>query len=156
MEHSSLWQVGAEYLSLCGKGGYRLLALTLERLPLKSEARSAKIIRIARKLKLPHIGKVFIHLEVFRRLNPFIILVNSIITQRARIAIRRNRHGHALGWALKSKDSILASQLADHLLRTYCKEGSLLPTDLDLLDSLGPSILLSERLMFLGKKSLAH
>lgn len=58
MEHSSLWQVGAEYLSLCGKGGYRLLALTLERLPLKSEARSAKIIRIARKLKLPHIGKV--------------------------------------------------------------------------------------------------
>lgn len=61
---------------------------------------------------------------------------------------RRNRPGHALGWALKSKDSVLAGQLADGLLKEYSENGTLVSTDL--LDSLGSSMLISDRLIFLG------
>lgn len=63
--------------------------------------------------------------------------------------MQRGRLGNALTWALKSEDGIFASYLANKLLREYCKSGNI--PNRDLLDNLGSSMLLTDRLVFLGK-----
>lgn len=65
------------------------------------------------------------------------------------ICKRKGRLGHALTWALKSKDATFISYLADKFLREYSESGNL--TNVDLLDNLGSCILASDRLIFLGK-----
>lgn len=64
-------------------------------------------------------------------------------------SLKRGRIGNALTWALKSRDSGFTSILADKFLREYSTNGKL--QCVDLLDNLGSSMLVSDRLVFLGR-----
>ena len=90
-------------------------------------------------------------------------------------ALRNERLGAALSWGLRSKDDQFATFLAEkcvpstryinvlicatfhvlvllaRFLDNYCETGDF--SNLDLLDSLGSSMLLSSKLTFLGKLS---
>lgn len=63
--------------------------------------------------------------------------------------MRRGRLGNALCWAVKSQDTTFTSFLADKFLEDYIKNGKL--ASKDLLDNLGSCMLVSDRLIFLGK-----
>lgn len=64
-------------------------------------------------------------------------------------SLRRNRLGNALAWAIRSQDAAFTSYLAEEFLVRYSKSGQLQHEDL--LDNLGSCMLLSDRLVFLGK-----
>lgn len=96
----------------------------------------------------------------------------------AKRALRNNRLGSALSWSIRAKDAAFATLISERLhtislavcahihnllyclfvpnpcffphrfLQDYSIKGSF--TDLDLLDNLGPAMLLSDRLTFLG------
>ena len=59
-----------------------------------------------------------------------------------------------MAWALKSADSKLTTFLADKIPAEYSTSGTFSSTDL--LDSLGASIVVSDRLTFLGKYREFH
>lgn len=52
-------------------------------------------------------------------------------------------------WSIKSQDSLLISNVADTYLKDYMKTGVM--QNVDILDNLGEGMLLSDRLIFLGK-----
>ncbi|KAB0793485.1 hypothetical protein PPYR_13105 [Photinus pyralis] len=130
MGHHSLWQVGLNYLDHCPTEGLSTIELLLPALPLKSEARTQKIIREAHKRDMPQI-------------------VQSICKVHTMDSISKGRLGNALTWGLKSQDGGFTSLIADKFLRKYKETGVLLNEDL--LDNLGSSMLISDRLIFLGK-----
>lgn len=130
MGHKSLWQVGLSYLDHCSKDGLNAIELLLPRLPLENELKCQKIIREAQKRGLTH-------------------TVQFLCKAQGMKNVKRGRLGTALTWALKSQDSTFVSLLADKFLREYAEHGKLRNTDL--LFNLGPSMLASDRLIFLGK-----
>ncbi|KAF5289717.1 hypothetical protein FQA39_LY03634 [Lamprigera yunnana] len=130
MAHPSLWQVALSYLDHCPTEGLGAIEVLLQHLPLKSEARTQKIIREAHKRDLTHI-------------------VQKLCKVQARNSLRRRRMGNALTWSIKSQDGTFTSYVADKYLRKYCKSGIL--KDTDLLDNLGSCMLISDRLIFLAK-----
>uniref|UniRef100_UPI00398ECCF6 nuclear pore complex protein Nup85-like n=1 Tax=Pristiophorus japonicus TaxID=55135 RepID=UPI00398ECCF6 len=69
-------------------------------------------------------------------------------------AMRNNRLGSALSWSVRAKDSFFATLISDRLLQDYCIKGSF--SDFDLISNLGSSMLLSDRLTFLGKYCEFH
>merc|ERR1719228_800660 len=69
-------------------------------------------------------------------------------------ALQHNNIGSAMAWALQSGDAKFTTFLADKLLSEYAASGSFSSTDL--LDSLGASIVVSDRLTFLGKYREFH
>lgn len=68
--------------------------------------------------------------------------------------IRRGRLGNALAWALKAQDGDFATYIADQFLKRYANEGEL--ECRDMLENLGPCMLTSDRLTFLGKYCEFH
>ena len=64
-------------------------------------------------------------------------------------ALQSWNSGGAMAWALKSADSKFTTFLADKILVEYSTSGTFSSTDL--LDSLDASIVVSDRLTFLGK-----
>lgn len=56
MGHNSLWQVGLSYLDHCPAAGNETIEFLLLRLPLRTEAKSLKIIREAQKRQMHHVG----------------------------------------------------------------------------------------------------
>ena len=69
-------------------------------------------------------------------------------------ALQRNNVGSAMAWALQSGDAKFTTFLADRLLAEYANSGTFSSTDL--LDNLGASIIVSDRLTFLGKYREFH
>ncbi len=69
-------------------------------------------------------------------------------------ALKSDRIGTAMGWALRSQDVQFTTFLADQLLGAYCKSGEF--TSSDLLDHLGQSMVVSDRLTFLAKYREFH
>ncbi|MGH0153650.1 UNVERIFIED_CONTAM: hypothetical protein FKN15_025439 [Acipenser sinensis] len=72
----------------------------------------------------------------------------------AKKAMRNNRLGSALSWSIRAKDAAFATLISDRFLQDYCARGTF--SDLDLIDNLGPAMLLSDRLTFLGKYREFH
>lgn len=130
MGHESLWTVGLSYLDNCPKVGLHTINLLLPRVHLRSEMQINRILREAQKRKLLHICR-------------------SICKTQAVYSYKRDRWGAALSWALKAQDGPYVSFLADMYLKEYLKSGKL--KDVDLLNSLGSSMLASDRLIFLGE-----
>lgn len=64
-------------------------------------------------------------------------------------SIKQGRLGNALTWALKAHDGNFITYIADEFLKYYAEHGEL--ECRDLLENLGPCMLASDRLTFLGK-----
>ncbi|XP_072384789.1 nuclear pore complex protein Nup85 [Diabrotica undecimpunctata] len=130
MGHKSLWQVGLTYLDHCPNDGLQIIELLLPRIHMDTEAKAQKVLREAKNRELTHV-------------------VQSVCKVQGMLSMRRGRLGNALSWALKSQDGPFTSFLADKYLQDYIKSGRLGSTDL--LDNLGSGMLVSDRLIFLGK-----
>ncbi len=81
-------------------------------------------------------------------------VVNSVCKVMGMRALKCNRIGTAMGWALRSQDVHFTTFLADRLLDAYCESSEF--TSSDLLDHLGQSMVVSDRLTFLAKYREFH
>ncbi|KAH0629481.1 hypothetical protein JD844_011571 [Phrynosoma platyrhinos] len=133
--HHSLWQLAVDYFDHCPEYGRAYLEHHIERIPLDTEYKALKVLRICEQ----------------RMMNE---QVRSICKTMAMKAVQNNRLGSALSWSIRAKDAAFATLLSDRFLKEYCERGTF--SDLDLIDNLGPSMLLSDRLTFLGKYREFH
>ncbi|XP_034497034.1 nuclear pore complex protein Nup85 isoform X2 [Ailuropoda melanoleuca] len=133
--HHSLWQLGVDYFDYCPELGRVSLELHIERIPLSTEQKALKVLRICEQRQMTE-------------------QVRSICKILAMKAVRNNRLGSALSWSIRAKDAAFATLVSDRFLRDYCERGSF--SDLDLIDNLGPAMMLSDRLTFLGKYREFH
>ncbi|XP_004860704.1 nuclear pore complex protein Nup85 isoform X1 [Heterocephalus glaber] len=133
--HHSLWQLGVDYFDHCPELGRVSLELHLERIPLNTEQKALKVLRICEQRQMTE-------------------QVRSICKILAMKAVRNNRLGSALSWSIRAKDAAFATLVSDRFLRDYCERGCF--SDLDLIDNLGPAMMLSDRLTFLGKYREFH
>jgi len=133
--HNSLWQVGLLYLDQCPVQGRQRAELLLERVALTSENKANKVVMMAADRGL-----------------------NSVVTSTCKVmgmkALQGGNIGSAMAWALQSGDAKFTTFLADKLLEEYANSGTFSSTDL--LDNLGASIIVSDRLTFLGKYREFH
>ncbi|XP_032947601.1 nuclear pore complex protein Nup85 isoform X3 [Rhinolophus ferrumequinum] len=133
--HHSLWQLGVDYFDYCPELGRVSLELHIERIPLSTEQKALKVLRICEQRQMTE-------------------QVRSICKILAMKAVRNNRLGSALSWSIRAKDAAFATLVSDRFLRDYCERGCF--SDLDLIDNLGPAMMLSDRLTFLGKYREFH
>ncbi|KAM6162969.1 nuclear pore complex protein Nup85 isoform 2-T2 [Rhynchocyon petersi] len=133
--HHSLWQLGVDYFDHCPELGRVSLELHIERIPLDTEQKALKVLRICEQRQM-------------------VEQVRSICKILAMRAVRNNRLGSALSWSIRAKDAAFATLVSDRFLRDYCERGCF--SDLDLIDNLGPAMMLSDRLTFLGKYREFH
>ncbi|XP_062872524.1 nuclear pore complex protein Nup85 [Trichomycterus rosablanca] len=133
--HHSLWQLAVDYFDHCPEFGRVYLELQIERIPLETERKALKVLRICEQ----------------RQMNE---QVRSICKIMAKRALSNNRLGSALSWSIRAKDAAFATLISERFLQNYSMQGSF--SDLDLIDNLGPAMLLSDRLTFLGKYREFH
>ncbi|XP_057570677.1 nuclear pore complex protein Nup85 isoform X6 [Hippopotamus amphibius kiboko] len=133
--HHSLWQLGVDYCDCCPELGRVSLELHIERIPLSTEQKALKVLRVCEQRQMTE-------------------QVRSICKILAMKAVRNNRLGSALSWSIRAKDAAFATLVSDRFLRDYCERGCF--SDLDLIDNLGPAMMLSDRLTFLGKYREFH
>ncbi|XP_047563245.1 nuclear pore complex protein Nup85 isoform X4 [Lutra lutra] len=133
--HHSLWQLGVDYFDYCPELGRVSLELHIERIPLSTEQKALKVLRICEQRQMTE-------------------QVRSICKILAMNAVRNNRLGSALSWSIRARDAAFATLVSDRFLKDYCERGSF--SDLDLIDNLGPAMMLSDRLTFLGKYREFH
>lgn len=133
--HHSLWQLGVDYFDHCPEFGRVYLELQIERVPLDTERKALKVLRICEQRQMSE-------------------QVRSICKIMAMRALRNDRLGSALSWSIRAKDAAFATLISERFLQDYCTKGTF--SDLDLIDNLGPAMLLSDRLTFLGKYREFH
>ncbi|XP_015266227.1 PREDICTED: nuclear pore complex protein Nup85 isoform X2 [Gekko japonicus] len=133
--HHSLWQLAVDYFDYCPEYGRAYLELHIERIPLDTEHKALKVLRICEQRMMSD-------------------QVRSICKIMAMKAVRNNRLGSALSWSIRAKDAAFATLISDRFLKDYCERGTF--SDLDLIDNLGSAMLLSDRLTFLGKYREFH
>jgi len=130
MSHNSLWQLGVVYFDHCPVQGKQRLEALLERVHLANDYKANKVLEIAQSRGL-----------------------HSVLTSTCKVmgmkALASKDTGSAMAWALKSQDAKFTTFLADKLLFEYTNSGKF--SSRDLLDNLGTSIIVSDRLTFLGK-----
>lgn len=131
MSHSSLWSIGADYLmSNCPTSGRQHLESYIQKIPLETEMKALKVLRLCERYSFPEQSR-------------------SICKILGMEALRRNRLGVALSWCLRAKDEEFAAFLTEKFLNHYMETGRF--TQCDLIDNLGSSMLLNNKLTFLGK-----
>ncbi|XP_033630190.1 nuclear pore complex protein Nup85-like [Asterias rubens] len=135
MSHESLWQVVAGYLDHCPEFGSHYLELFIERVPLQSEKKAMKVLRICEQREMTD-------------------QVKSICKVLGMRSFQHGQLGSALSWCIRSKDAAFATFLSDRFLSEYSAGGGF--SNLDLIDNLGAAMLLSDRLTFLGKYREFH
>ena len=81
-------------------------------------------------------------------------LTTSICKVMGMKCLHQSQLGNAMTWALRSQDSTFTTYLADKLLKLYCESGTF--SSGDLLDHLGVSMVVSDRLTFLAKYREFH
>uniref|UniRef100_A0AAX7STQ9 Nuclear pore complex protein Nup85 n=1 Tax=Astatotilapia calliptera TaxID=8154 RepID=A0AAX7STQ9_ASTCA len=133
--HHSLWQLAVDYFDHCPEFGRVYLELQIERVPLETERKALKVLRVCEQRQMSE-------------------QVRSICKIMAMRALRNNRLGSALSWSIRAKDAAFATLISERFLQDYCAKGTF--SDLDLIDNLGPAMLLSDRLTFLGKYREFH
>ncbi|XP_053965404.1 nuclear pore complex protein Nup75 [Anastrepha ludens] len=130
MTRNSLWQLGMDYLDHCGQEGQAALAMLLTKIPLHTEKQALKIIGIAQK-------KGFFEAE------------QEICKIQSKKSLNEERYGNALEWAIRSKDTLYVTSIADFLLNHYAKTGDMLCPDA--IANIGAKMFISPRLVFLVK-----
>lgn len=135
MAHNSLWQVGISYFDHCPEFGRSHIEHYIEKMPIDSERKAEKVIHICEKRGL-------------------VDQARSICQIQGLAALHSQRLGSALSWALRSKDVAFVTNLSERFLSEYIASGDL--SNLDLIDNLGSSMLLSSKLTFLGSYRQFH
>uniref|UniRef100_A0A3P8RIE5 Nuclear pore complex protein Nup85 n=1 Tax=Astatotilapia calliptera TaxID=8154 RepID=A0A3P8RIE5_ASTCA len=135
IKECSLWQLAVDYFDHCPEFGRVYLELQIERVPLETERKALKVLRVCEQRQMSE-------------------QVRSICKIMAMRALRNNRLGSALSWSIRAKDAAFATLISERFLQDYCAKGTF--SDLDLIDNLGPAMLLSDRLTFLGKYREFH
>ncbi|XP_054716603.1 nuclear pore complex protein Nup85-like [Uloborus diversus] len=135
MAHSSLWQVGIDYLDQCQENGRELLELYLERIPLNTEAKARKIIYLAKK----------------RNMDALVKTIANVMTSRA---MANGQLGSALTWVMHSKDVHFADELADRWLNDYAEHRKI--EGFEILKNMASCMLVSDKLTFVGKYCEFH
>ncbi|KAI1884074.1 hypothetical protein AGOR_G00222640 [Albula goreensis] len=133
--HHSLWQLAVDYFDHCPEFGRVYLELQVERVPLDTERKALKVLRICEQRQMAE-------------------QVRSICKIMAKRALRNDRLGSALSWSIRAKDAAFATLISERFLQDYCARGTF--SDLDLIDNLGSAMLLSDRLTFLGQYREFH
>nr|XP_053639909.1 nuclear pore complex protein Nup85-like isoform X1 [Cherax quadricarinatus] len=135
VSHCSLWQIGILYLDHLGPSGIAMSQTVLQRLPLTDDSRAHKIIQMASD----------------RNFDSVVVGVCRVMGRRA---LSQGRLGSAIWWGVRSRDAAFTSHLAHQILQKYVVEGRFESSQL--LDDLGPAMLLSDTLTFLGKYREFH
>lgn len=130
MSHTSLWSIATDYFMYCEKYGRAHFEKYIEKIPLENERKALKVINVCEKYGFTE--------QSF-----------AICKVMGLQALRRKRYGVALSWCLRANDEVFASYLTDQFLNHYMDTGTFLQCDL--IDNLGSSMLLSNKLTFLGK-----
>lgn len=101
MTTQNLWQVGVDYLDACKHEGASAIELLLPRIPLRNERQAFKIIALAKKRGMQTVEQD----------------ISKVLSKRA---YNDQRYGSALEWAVRSKDVLLVTAIADYILKVYC------------------------------------
>jgi len=135
MSHESLWQVGVDYLDFCPVFGRSYLASYIEHIPLDTEKKAHKVLHMCHERDM--------HVQA-----------QSICKVQGMKCLRQQQLGSALSWFLKSKDATVIKQITEKFLNEYCEQGKF--SHLDLIDHLGPAMLITNNLTFLAKYREFH
>lgn len=130
MSRGSLWEIGMDYLELSSPEGVGAREMLLQRVPIKNDVQAMNVIIVARRSGLPLVEQ-----EVCR-----------VMTKRA---MQLKNYGNALEWAIRSRDNIYVTKVANIFLLHYCKTGKMLHKDL--LAHVGAKMFIAPRLLFLIK-----
>ncbi|KAL9915780.1 nuclear pore complex protein Nup75 isoform 1-T2 [Glossina fuscipes fuscipes] len=131
MTRNSLWQLGMDYLEYCSEQeGMATLEMLLTKIPIKTEKQALKILDICSK-------KQFINAE------------EEICKVQAKKSFTEERYGNALEWAIRSRDTLYVTSIADYLLKHYVQTGDILCPDV--IANIGAKMFISPRLVFLAK-----
>ena len=125
-----MWEIGLDYLEFSSTEGIGAREMLLPRIPFKTEAQATKIISAARKC-----GLASVEAEICR------VMVKRSLAQK--------RLGNALEWAIRSRDNIYVTNVANMFLEDYCKTGRMQCKDV--LANVGAKMFISPRLLFLIK-----
>ncbi|XP_071948764.1 nuclear pore complex protein Nup85-like [Antedon mediterranea] len=135
MSHKSMWQICMGYLDHCAESGRHYQELLVERIPLQTNKKALKLLEMCRDRDMKD-------------------QVKTICKVMCMQALHNGRLGSALSWCMQSKDAAFATYLSEKFLAEYTTTGDF--SNLDLIDNLGPGMLLSDRLTFLGKYREFH
>ncbi|XP_017078923.1 nuclear pore complex protein Nup75 [Drosophila eugracilis] len=130
MTTHNLWQLGIDYLDCCKEEGQAAIELLLPRITLHTERQAAKLINLAR-----HRGLTGVEQEICKVLS--------------KKSYNNERYGNALEWAIRSKDVLLVTAVADYILKHYSRTGVMLCPDT--IANVGGRMFISPRLVFLSK-----
>lgn len=130
MSRSSLWEIGLDYLEFSSTEGIGAREILLQRVPVNNDIQAMKVITVARRYGLPLVEQ-----EVCR------VLVKRSLSFK--------NYGNALEWAIRSRDNIYVTKVANIFLQHYCKTGEMMHKDL--LAHIGAKMFIAPRLLFLIK-----
>jgi len=126
----SMWNIAAEYFNHSGPNSSHYMSLFVEKIPVTTEKEARNVLKLC--------GKYGLNKEA-----------QSIQRQMAMKSLHQNQLGRALSWSIKSNDTRLIAHIAEQMLLEYLEKGVF--SNMDVIDYLGPAIVSSERLAFLGK-----
>ncbi|KAH8280600.1 hypothetical protein KR018_012058, partial [Drosophila ironensis] len=130
MSSSNLWQLGVDYLDQCKQEGRAAIELLLPRIFARSERQASKLLAMAKKRGL-------------------LVVEQDICKVLSKRAFDSQRYGSAIEWAIRSKDVLLVTGIADFILKHYSRTGTMLCPDT--ISSVGGRMFLAPRLVFLSK-----
>lgn len=130
MSRSSFWQLGMDYLEHCSYEGQGAMEIFLTKIPIYTEKQALKIIGVCRQKGL-------------------YLAEKEICKIQAKKSFDDQRYGNALEWAIRSKDAIFVTSIADFFLNFYSKNGNMLSPDV--IANIGAKMFISPRLVFLVK-----
>ncbi|KAH8320516.1 hypothetical protein KR067_004739, partial [Drosophila pandora] len=130
MSARNLWHLGIDYLDFCKQEGRAAIELLLPRISIRSERQANKLINLAKQR-----GLLTVEQDICK-----------VLSKRA---YDGERYGNALEWAIRSKDVLLVTGIADFILKTYSRTGNMLCPDT--IANIGGRMFISPRLVFLSK-----
>jgi len=130
MSRGSLWEIGMDYLEFSSPEGLGAREMLLQRVPIKNDVQAMNVIAVSRRFDLSSV-----ELEVCR-----------VMVKRA---LSLKNYGNALDWAIRSRDNIYVTKVANIFLHHYCKSGEMMHQDL--LSHVGAKMFIAPRLLFLIK-----
>lgn len=130
MSRGSLWEIGMDYLEFSSPEGLGARELLLQRVPIKNDVQAMNVITVARRC-----GLFSVEQEIGR------VMVKRSLSMK--------NYGNALEWAIRSRDNIYVTKVANIFLQHFCKTGEMM--NKDLLSNIGTKMFIAPRLLFLVK-----